>query len=85
MKISTVILAAALGAVVLPVAAFAAGDEQRVKLVYNAKMDKYCLLSSVTGQYLPVRDCRTKEEWVKAGAKFSDASTDKPADRLAQK
>ena len=83
MKISTVVLAAALGAFALPVMAATPKDEDQFKLTYNAKTGKYCASAEVTGSRLAVQDCRTKEEWMKAGAKFSDAST--PAPRLAQK
>jgi hypothetical protein len=83
MKILAVILVAALGATALPAASDAgSSDQQKVKLVYNAKTHKYCVSMPVTGQILPVRDCRTKQEWIEAGAKISDAS---PSTNLAQK
>ena len=83
MKISTVVLAAALGAFALPVMAVTPKDQDQLKLKYNAKTGKYCASAEVTGSRLAVQDCRTKEEWMKAGAKISEAST--PAPRLAQK
>ena len=85
MKISTVVLAAALGAFALPVMAVTPKDQDQLKLKYNAKTGKYCASAEVTGSRLPVQDCRTKEEWMKAGAKISDASPEKVAPRLAQK
>lgn len=84
MKISTAILAAALGAVALPAMAAAPQGQEQLRLKYNAKSGKYCASTEVTGSRLAVQDCRTKEEWEKAGAKISDASAT-PAPRLAQK
>jgi hypothetical protein len=85
MKISIVVLAAALGSVALPAMAASPQDQDQLKLTYNAKTGKYCASAEVTGSRLPVQDCRTKEEWMKAGAKISDASPEKVAPRLAQK
>lgn len=83
MKIAIALVAAALGAAA-PAAAATGDDQDHVKLVYDAKRDRYCALMEVTGQRLPVRDCRTKEEWIKAGAKLSDAATPEQH-KLAQK
>lgn len=71
LKISGIIVAALVVAV--PAMAASVADAQPVKATYDAKHDKYCVSQEVTGQRIPVRDCRTKAEWAAAGAAVGDA------------
>lgn len=81
MKTSAILIAAiALGATA-PVLATPADTGARFKLVYDKKHDKYCFSQDVTGSRLPVKDCRTKDEWTKAGVVFPD----NPEAKLASK
>ncbi len=68
MKMSAIITAVVLGAVAVPAFAASDGDATQYKAVYDAKHDKYCVSQQITGQRIPVRDCRTKAEWAAAGA-----------------
>ncbi|WP_116091554.1 hypothetical protein [Sphingomonas crusticola] len=73
MKISAIIAAAMLSAVAVPAFAAAGGETAKLKATYDAKRDKYCVSQQITGQRIPVRDCRTKAEWAQEGAFFADA------------
>jgi len=67
MKTSAILIAAlTFGAIAAPAIA-AKGDSEKPKVTYDAKRDRYCISQKVTGAYLPVKDCRSKEEWAKAG------------------
>jgi hypothetical protein len=67
MKVSAILIATiALGAVAAPAIA-AKADGEKAKVTYDAKRDRYCISQKVTGAYLPVKDCRSKEDWAKAG------------------
>ena len=84
MKMSAILIAAvALGATAPVFAAAQTEDGQPLKVTYDAKHDKYCIVSEeVTGSILPQKDCRTQRDWAKAGLTLS-----KPADaqKLASK
>jgi len=82
MKMSAILITAvALGASA-PAFAAARGSDSAPKVTYDAKHDKYCVSQTITGQLLPVKDCRTKEAWAEAGLKIGDQS--EPA-KLASK
>jgi len=67
MKLSAILIAAvALGATT-PAFAAPSGNPDQPKVTYDAKRDRFCISQNITGNYLPVRDCRTKEDWAKAG------------------
>ena len=75
MKTSAILIAAvALGAIA-PAFAAQRGNPDQPTVTYDAKHDKFCVSQMVTGNYLPVKDCRTREDWAKAGLSVS-----KPAD-----
>jgi len=75
MKTSAILIAAvALGATA-PAFAAQRGNPDQPTVTYDAKHDKFCVSQMVTGNYLPVKDCRTREDWAKAGLSVS-----KPAD-----
>ena len=38
----------------------------------------------VTGNYLPVKDCRSKQDWAKAGLVISQEALDWALDRIAE-
>lgn len=80
MKMSAILIAAAavVGTAAPAFAAFHYSDTH-LKLIYDAKQDKYCSSQEVTGSRLPVKDCRSKSDWVQAGVVFPD----KPAPKLA--
>jgi ABC-type sugar transport system substrate-binding protein len=78
---SLIVVAAALGAVAAPALAAKPGDQDAVRARYDAKTGKYCVSQKVTGSFLPITDCRTKEEWAKAAGK----SDKQPDTKLAQK
>jgi len=84
MKMSAILIAAvALGASAPVLAAAQTEDGQPVKVIYDAKHDKYCVVTQeVTGSILPQKDCRSKQDWAKVGLTLS-----RPADgdRLASK
>ena len=74
MKMSAILIAAiALGATA-PAFAAARGNGDAPAVTYDAKHDKYCVSQSFTGALMPVKDCRTKEAWAKAGLKVGDQS-----------
>lgn len=82
MKMSAILIAAiALGATA-PAFAAQRGTTDQPNVTYDKKHDKFCVSQMVTGNYLPVKDCRTKEDWAKAGL-----TVEKPADadKLAAK
>jgi hypothetical protein len=85
MKTSAIIIAAVLGAVATPAFAASPGDQTALKATYDAKQDKYCVSQEITGQRIPVRDCRTKDEWAQAGAAFGQHADAKKTQKLAQK
>jgi hypothetical protein len=86
MKMSALIAAALIGAVSGPAMAASADRASSSKAVYDAKRDKYCVSQEITGQRIPVRDCRTKAEWAKDGAIFGeDAAAKNTRNQLAQK
>lgn len=67
MKISAILIAAtALGATA-PAFAEHRGQSDQPTVTYDAKHDRFCVSQMVTGNYLPVKDCRTKQDWAKAG------------------
>jgi len=67
MKTYAILIAAlTFGAIAAPAIA-AKRDSEKPKVTYDAKRDRYCISQKVTGAYLPVKDCRSKEEWAKAG------------------
>lgn len=82
MKISAILIAAAILGTTAPAFAAQRGDSDRPTVTYDAKHDKYCVSQMVTGNYLPVKDCRSQSDWAKAGL-----TVNKPADadKLAQK
>ena len=82
MKMSAMLIAAVVLSASAPAFAAARGNDSTPKLTYDAKRDKYCVSQTVTGQLLPVKDCRSKEEWAQAGLKIGDQSA--PA-KLASK
>jgi hypothetical protein len=72
MKMSAILIAAiALGATA-PAFAATRGNSDAPKVTYDAKHDKYCVSQVVTGEFMPVKDCRTKDAWAKAGLKIGD-------------
>jgi hypothetical protein len=74
------IAAAAIGAAAPALAAAKAEDGTPLKVVYDAKHDKYCVRTpDVTGSFLPQKDCRTKEDWAKAGLQIHDQNEAKLA------
>ena len=82
MKMSAILIAAvALGATA-PAFAAQRGNSDRPQVTYDAKRDRFCVSQMITGNYLPVKDCRSKEDWAKGGLTVS-----KPAegDKLASK
>jgi len=82
MKMSAILIAAvALGATA-PAFAAQRDHPDQPKVTYDAKRDRFCISQNITGNYLPVKDCRSKEDWAKAGLTLS-----KPAegDKLASK
>jgi len=81
MKIAALLIAAvALGATTPVLAAAESADGTPLKIVYDAKRDKYCVVTpNVTGSLLPQRDCRTKQDWAKAGLQIHDQNGDKLA------
>jgi hypothetical protein len=85
MKMSAIITAALLGAIAAPAMAASGGDASKFKATYDAKHDKYCVSQEITGQRIPVRDCRTKAEWAAAGASFGQDAKKAPDATLAQK
>jgi hypothetical protein len=74
MKISALLIAAvALGAAAPVLATPRTADGQSLKMSYDAKHDKYCVVNEkVTGSLLPQKECRTKEDWAKAGLQIHD-------------
>lgn len=71
MKISAILIAAiALGATA-PAFAEQRGTSDKPQITYDKKHDKYCVSQMVTGNYLPVKDCRSKQDWAKAGLVIS--------------
>ncbi len=85
MKTSAIITAVLLGAVAAPAMAASAGDTTKLKATYDAKHDQYCVSQEITGQRIPVRDCRSKADWGAAGASFGSDDAKKTQDKLAQK
>ena len=83
MKITALLITAvALGAAAPVVAAAQTEDGQPLKITYDAKHDKYCVVTpDVTGSILPGRDCRTKQNWAKAGLHIQDKQDDKLASK----
>ena len=81
MKMSAILIAAiAFGAVAAPAIAANESNDQ-VKVTYDAKRDRYCVSQMVTGSRLPVKDCRSKEEWAKAGMVIDQHAPVKLANR----
>jgi len=81
MKMSAILIAAlAFGAIAAPAVA-AKDDSEKAKVTYDAKRDRYCISQKVTGAYLPVKDCRSKEEWAKAGLMVGQQAEVKIANR----
>ncbi|HMI19180.1 MAG TPA: hypothetical protein VK533_06525 [Sphingomonas sp.] len=81
MKMSAILIAAvALGATAPAFAASQSGSEKPT-VTYDAKHDKYCVSQMVTGNILPVKDCRTKKEWAKNGLTIQDPSEEKMASK----
>ena len=75
MKMSAILIAAVALGTTAPAFAAQRGTPDQPTVTYDAKHDKFCVSQMVTGNYLPVKDCRTKEDWAKAGLTVS-----KPAD-----
>jgi hypothetical protein len=82
MKTALVLIAAAAFGAAAPALAAEVDLTQQYKVNYDAKHDKYCVSQQVTGEFLPTRDCRSKDDWAKAGLKIAD--TNAPA-KLASK
>ena len=78
MKMSAIIIAAALGAVATPVIA---ADQPAVHAKYDAKSGKYCVSQEITGSRIAIKDCRTREEWAQDGAPAKQAQATKLAQR----
>ncbi len=79
MKMSAILIAAvALGATA-PAFAAAQGNSDKLRITYDAKHDKYCVSQMVTGNLLPVKDCRTKQDWAKNGVAIERSNADKLA------
>ena len=71
MKMSAILIAAvALGATA-PAFAAQRDHPDQPKVTYDAKRDRFCISQNITGNYLPVKDCRSKEDWAKAGLMVS--------------
>lgn len=83
MKISTVIASALLAAIAAP--AIAATGDANLRARYDAKHDKYCVSQEITGQRIPLQDCRSKAEWAAAGATFGTEAVKPKGTKLAQK
>lgn len=64
-----------------PVFAQPKGSFGSTKVTYQAKTGRYCFKDVVTGSRIPVTQCRTQEEWAKAGLTI----TRKPAVQLARR
>jgi len=82
MKISAILIAAAVLGTTAPAFAAQRGQSDQPTVTYDAKHDKFCVSQMVTGNYLPVKDCRTQAEWAKAGLTVTKPTD---ADKLAQK
>lgn len=84
MKIAAILIAAAALGATAPAFAATTHDSEggQVKVTYDAKHDKYCVSDMVTGSRLPVKDCRTQQDWAKDGLVVSKAAA---GDKLAQK
>lgn len=82
MKISALLIAAVALAATAPAFAERRGMTDNTAVTYDAKHDKYCVSQMVTGNLMPVKDCRTKSDWAKAGVTVG-ADTD--AAKLASK
>ena len=81
MKMSAILIAAvALGATA-PAFALSPSASGKPTLTYDAKHDKYCVSQMVTGNLLPVKDCRTKKEWAKDGLAIQDSNEEKMASK----
>lgn len=72
MKMTLILIAAIACGATAPVLAAQSDDEMRVRVIYDAKRDKYCIDQSVTGSRLPVRDCRSRQEWALEGVMLQD-------------
>lgn len=79
MKMSLILIAAIAFGATAPVLAAQSDDEIRVRVTYDTKRDKYCISQSVTGSRLPVRDCRSKQEWAAEGVMLQDRRGEKLA------
>jgi len=78
MKMSAILIAAVALSATVPAFAAQRGNPDQPQVTYDAKHDRYCVSQMVTGNYLPVKDCRTKDDWAKAGLTLSkpdDAKT----------
>ncbi len=73
--------AATISATATPAFAQAEGRFEGAKVTFDAKANSYCFEGSRTGSRIVRSDCRTKEEWAKAGLNI----THKPAVQLAQR
>ena len=86
MKTSAILLAVVLGTVAAPAFAASAGETTRLKATYDAKRDVYCVSQHITGQRIPVQDCRSKADWAADGATFGENVVAKQAPaKLAQR
>ena len=82
MKTSIILIAAVAIGATAPAFAAQRGQSDQATVTYDAKHDKYCVSQMVTGNYLPVKDCRTKSDWAKAGVTVGAAGD---AAKLASK
>jgi len=82
MKISAILIATAVLGTAAPAFAAQRGNSDQPTITYDAKHDKFCVSQMVTGNYLPVKDCRSKEDWAKAGLIVNKPAD---ADKLASK
>lgn len=71
MKMSAMLIAAVALSATAPAFAAPRSSSDQPTVTYDAKHDKYCVSQTVTGSRLPVQDCRSKQDWAKAGLTFS--------------
>jgi hypothetical protein len=71
MKMSAILIAAIALSATAPAFAAQSGNPDQPRVTYDAKRDRYCISQMITGNYLPVKDCRSKEDWAKAGLTLS--------------
>jgi hypothetical protein len=71
MKMSAILIATVALSATAPAFAAPRSASDQPTVTYDAKHDKYCVSQTVTGSRVPVKDCRSRQDWAKAGLTFS--------------